>query len=223
MRPHPQTKPFGFMPFYPGPGLGGHCIPLDPYYLTWKAAEHGNWTRFIELEGEVNTSMLRYVVERTILALNEEEKSVKSSRIFVLGLSCKADVDHDRESPSFELIKRFRGVGADVAYCDPHIPESARGAQIRPRPRLRRVHARGVRPILCDRPLHGAPAVQRPGPLPRRETRRRHAESGAENEGPPHRESVNRPVGERRSCEALMDGATRCTWIQRQSPEERLT
>lgn len=122
-----KTKPFGFMPFYPGPGLGGHCIPLDPYYLTWKAAEYGTWARFIELAGEVNTSMPGYVVERTIRALNDEGKSMKGSRILVLGLSYKADIDDDRESPSFELIERFRALGADVAYCDPYIPIARAG------------------------------------------------------------------------------------------------
>jgi UDP-N-acetyl-D-glucosamine dehydrogenase len=122
-----KTKPFGFMPFYPGPGLGGHCIPLDPYYLSWKAAEHGTWARFIELAGEINTSMPRYVVERTILALNDEGKSVRGARILVLGLSYKADIDDDRESPSFELIERLRALGADVAYCDPYIPTARAG------------------------------------------------------------------------------------------------
>jgi UDP-N-acetyl-D-glucosamine dehydrogenase len=116
-----KTKPFGFMPFYPGPGLGGHCIPLDPFYLSWKAAEHGVWARFIELAGEVNSSMPRYVVEKTSRALNDHGKSVKGARILVLGLSYKADIDDDRESPSFELIELLRELGADVAYCDPYV------------------------------------------------------------------------------------------------------
>lgn len=122
-----KTKPFGFMPFYPGPGLGGHCIPLDPFYLSWKAAEHGAWARFIELAGEINTSMPGYVVERTMLALNDDGKCVKGARILVLGLSYKADIDDDRESPSYELIERFRALGADVAYCDPYIPKARAG------------------------------------------------------------------------------------------------
>lgn len=122
-----KTKPFGFMPFYPGPGLGGHCIPLDPFYLTWKAAEHGVWARFIELAGEVNTRMPEYVVDRTVKALNQQGKSIKGAKILVLGLSYKADIDDDRESPSFELLELFHALGAEVAYCDPYIPQSHRG------------------------------------------------------------------------------------------------
>ena len=122
-----KTKPFGFMPFYPGPGLGGHCIPLDPFYLTWKAAEHGVWARFIELAGEVNSSMPRYVVEKTAHALNDDQKSVRGSKICVLGLSYKADIDDDRESPSFEIIELLQERGAEVSYCDPHIPVARRG------------------------------------------------------------------------------------------------
>jgi UDP-N-acetyl-D-glucosamine dehydrogenase len=116
-----KTKPFGFMPFEPGPGLGGHCIPLDPFYLTWKAAEHGVWARFIELAGEVNTSMPRYVVEKTAAALNDAGKSMKGARVLVLGLSYKAGIDDDRESPSFEILQLLRERGAEIAYCDPHI------------------------------------------------------------------------------------------------------
>ena len=123
------SKPFGFMPFYPGPGLGGHCIPLDPFYLTWKAAEHGVWARFIELAGEVNTSMPHHVVDRTGRALNRHGKSMKGSRVLVLGLSYKADIDDDRESPSFEIIELLRGAGAEVAYCDPYIPVARPGRE----------------------------------------------------------------------------------------------
>jgi UDP-N-acetyl-D-glucosamine dehydrogenase len=122
-----RTKPFGFMPFYPGPGLGGHCIPLDPFYLTWKAAEYGVWARFIELAGDVNTAMPNYVVGRTARALNRHGKSLKGSRVLVLGLSYKADIDDDRESPSFEIIERLREQGAEVAYCDPYIPVARPG------------------------------------------------------------------------------------------------
>jgi UDP-N-acetyl-D-glucosamine dehydrogenase len=121
-----KTKPFGFMPFYPGPGLGGHCIPLDPFYLTWKAAEHGTWARFIELAGEVNTSMPRWVVQKTMLALNDDAKAIRGSRILVLGLSYKPDIDDDRESPSFEIIHMLQDRGAEVSYCDPYIPVSKR-------------------------------------------------------------------------------------------------
>ena len=122
-----KTKPFGFMAFQPGPGLGGHCIPLDPFYLSWKAAEYGVWARFIELAGEVNSSMPRYVVDRTAEALNDAGKSIRGSRILVLGLSYKADIDDDRESPTFEILELLRDRGADIAYCDPHIPVARRG------------------------------------------------------------------------------------------------
>ncbi len=121
-----STKPFGFMPFYPGPGLGGHCIPIDPFYLTWKAKEVGCNTRFIELAGEVNTAMPHYVVDRVAWALNEQGKPVKGSRILVMGLSYKPDVDDTRESPSFELIQLLEERGADVEYSDPHIPITPR-------------------------------------------------------------------------------------------------
>ena len=119
-----KTKPFGFQAFYPGPGLGGHCIPIDPYYLTWKAREYGLSTRFIELAGEVNRSMPGYVVDRTTLALNDRAKSVKGSRILLLGLAYKPDVDDVRESPSFELIERLEALGATVDYHDPHVARS---------------------------------------------------------------------------------------------------
>ncbi len=117
-----STKPFGFMPFYPGPGLGGHCIPIDPFYLTWKAREFGRPTRFIELAGEINTSMPQYVVERVVSAMNQTGKAVRGTRMLILGLSYKADVDDTRESPSFELIHLLRGLGATVDYSDPHVP-----------------------------------------------------------------------------------------------------
>ena len=117
-----RTKPFGFMPFYPGPGLGGHCIPIDPFYLTWKAREYGQHTRFIELAGEINTSMPSYVVHRVADALNERQKAVKGSSILVLGLAYKADVDDDRESPSYVLMNLLQSRGAKVFYHDPHVP-----------------------------------------------------------------------------------------------------
>ena len=116
------TKPFGFTPFYPGPGLGGHCIPIDPFYLTWKAREFGVHTRFIELAGQVNRAMPEYVVDRTMRALNDHGKPVKGSRILLLGLAYKADVDDMRESPTFELLDRFAALGATVSYYDPHVP-----------------------------------------------------------------------------------------------------
>jgi UDP-N-acetyl-D-glucosamine dehydrogenase len=117
------TKPFGFTPFYPGPGLGGHCIPIDPFYLTWKAREFGVHTRFIELAGQVNRAMPEYVVQRAMIALNDAGKSVKGSRILLLGLAYKADVDDMRESPTFELMDRFAALGGIVSYFDPHVPE----------------------------------------------------------------------------------------------------
>ena len=117
-----KTKPFGFMPFYPGPGLGGHCIPLDPFYLSWKAAEHGEWARFIELAGEINTRMPAYVISRVGGALNEDGKALKGSRVLVLGLAYKANIDDDRESPSYEIIELLQHAGARVDYCDPYFP-----------------------------------------------------------------------------------------------------
>jgi UDP-N-acetyl-D-glucosamine dehydrogenase len=117
-----KTKPFGFMPFYPGPGLGGHCIPIDPFYLTWKAREYNQNTRFIELAGEVNTAMPSYVVQRTAAALNSRKKSMNGSQIMVLGLAYKANVDDMRESPAFHLFELLSAQGAKVAYYDPHIP-----------------------------------------------------------------------------------------------------
>ena len=117
------TKPFGYMPFYPGPGLGGHCIPIDPFYLTWKAREFEQHTRFIELAGEINTAMPYYVISRVGEALNEESKSIKGSRILLLGLAYKPNVDDDRESPSYRLIEKLEDKGARVDYNDPHVPE----------------------------------------------------------------------------------------------------
>ncbi|HQR51561.1 MAG TPA: nucleotide sugar dehydrogenase [Methylophilaceae bacterium] len=116
------TKPFGFVPYYPGPGLGGHCIPIDPFYLTWKAREYGVHTRFIELAGEVNASMPDYVVSKVLTALNSARKSVNGSRILVLGIAYKKNVDDMRESPSVILMEKLRDLGAEVAYSDPHIP-----------------------------------------------------------------------------------------------------
>jgi len=117
-----KTKPFGFQAFYPGPGLGGHCIPIDPFYLSWVARKAGMPTRFIELAGEINTSMPRYVIERLTEALNDRGKPVKGSKIAVLGVAYKRDVDDPRESPSFELMELLIERGAVVSYSDPHIP-----------------------------------------------------------------------------------------------------
>ena len=117
-----KTKPFGYMPFYPGPGLGGHCIPIDPFYLTWKAREYGVNTRFIELAGEINTAMPDFVVNRVMEALNEAGKPLKGAKILMLGLAYKANVDDDRESPSYHLIEKLEERGASVSYNDPYIP-----------------------------------------------------------------------------------------------------
>jgi UDP-N-acetyl-D-glucosamine dehydrogenase len=117
-----KTKPFGFMAFYPGPGLGGHCIPIDPFYLTWKAREFGQNTRFIELAGEINTSMPMHVINRTAEALNAHKKSMNGSRVLVLGLSYKPNVDDDRESPSYVLMEILKKRGAEVSYHDPYVP-----------------------------------------------------------------------------------------------------
>jgi UDP-N-acetyl-D-glucosamine dehydrogenase len=118
-----STKPFGFMPFYPGPGLGGHCIPIDPFYLTSKAREYDFPTKFIELAGEINTEMPYYVIQRVMEALNLRKKSINGSRVLLLGMAYKKNVDDPRESPSFKLIEILREKGAEVIYNDPHIPK----------------------------------------------------------------------------------------------------
>jgi len=117
-----KTKPFGFMPFYPGPGLGGHCIPIDPFYLAWKAKQIGQETRFVELAGEINTAMPRVVVARVAGALAARKKSLRGASVLVLGLAYKADVDDDRESPSYVLMNLLKAHGAKVSYFDPHVP-----------------------------------------------------------------------------------------------------
>jgi UDP-N-acetyl-D-glucosamine dehydrogenase len=138
-----KTKPFGYMAFYPGPGLGGHCIPIDPFYLTWKAREYGQSTRFIELAGEVNTAMPEYVVNRVAEALNAQRKAVNGSRVLVLGLAYKPNVDDDRESPSYVLMDLLKRRGAEVAYHDPHVPVI--------RPSREHSHWAGARSVAWDR------------------------------------------------------------------------
>lgn len=120
------TKPFGFMRFNPGPGWGGHCIPLDPFYLSWKARAHGGTARFIELAGEINVLMPEYVIGKLQLGLNEHEKPVRGSKILVLGIAYKKDIDDPRESPAFEILEKLLHLGAEVTYHDPHIPEAPR-------------------------------------------------------------------------------------------------
>jgi UDP-N-acetyl-D-glucosamine dehydrogenase len=138
-----KTKPFGFMPFYPGPGLGGHCIPIDPFYLTWKAREYGQNTRFIELAGEVNTAMPAYVINRVAEALNESQKAVKGSSVLVLGLAYKPNVDDERESPSYVLMEMLKQRGAKIAYHDPYVPVI--------RPTREHPHWAGAKSVSWDR------------------------------------------------------------------------
>jgi UDP-N-acetyl-D-glucosamine dehydrogenase len=139
-----KTKPFGFMAFYPGPGLGGHCIPIDPFYLTWKAREFERNTRFIELAGEINTAMPGHVVERIGDALNAARKSVNGSRVLILGLAYKPNVDDERESPSYRIMELLKERGAEVAYYDPHVPII--------RPTREHPHWAGIRSVTWDRP-----------------------------------------------------------------------
>jgi len=144
-----STKPFGFQPFYPGPGLGGHCIPIDPFYLTWKARQYGMSTRFIELAGEINASMPEYVVNRLTTALNERRKSIKGSKILVLGLAYKKDVDDIRESPSIELIETLKKRGASVDYNDPFVPRTPRQREHDLRMTSKKLTAARVRSYDC--------------------------------------------------------------------------
>jgi UDP-N-acetyl-D-glucosamine dehydrogenase len=142
-----KTKPFGFMPFYPGPGLGGHCIPIDPFYLTWKAREYVQNTRFIELAGEINTAMPEYVVHRVAEALNAQRKAINGSRVLIVGLAYKADVDDDRESPSYVLMNLLQQRGASVAYYDPYVPVI--------RPTREHPHWAGTKSVKWDRETVG--------------------------------------------------------------------
>jgi UDP-N-acetyl-D-glucosamine dehydrogenase len=143
-----KTKPFGFMAFYPGPGLGGHCIPIDPFYLTWKAREYGQNTKFIELAGEVNTAMPLHVVTRTGDALNLRKKPLNGSRILILGLAYKPNVDDDRESPSYVLLDLFKARGAELSYYDPYVPVI--------RPTREHPHWAGTKSIAWTREAVGA-------------------------------------------------------------------
>src|SRR5882724_8832219 len=138
-----KTKPFGFMAFYPGPGLGGHCIPIDPFYLTWKAREYVQNTRFIELAGEINTAMPEYVVNRAGEALNAQRKSINGSKVLIVGLAYKADVDDDRESPSYVLMNLLQQRGATVAYYDPYVPVI--------RPAREHPHCAGMKSVSWDK------------------------------------------------------------------------
>jgi UDP-N-acetyl-D-glucosamine dehydrogenase len=127
-----KTKPFGFMPFYPGPGLGGHCIPLDPFYLSWKAKEYDFSTRFIELAGEINDAMPYHVVERAMELLNEEGKAIRGSKVMLLGMAYKRDIDDLRESPALKVARLLADRGAMLSYHDPYIPEiNSAGLELR--------------------------------------------------------------------------------------------
>lgn len=143
-----KTKPFGFMAFYPGPGLGGHCIPIDPFYLTWKAREYVQNTRFIELAGEINTAMPEYVVNRAAEALNAQRKAINGSKVLIVGLAYKADVDDDRESPSYVLLNLFQHRGATVAYYDPYVPVI--------RPTREHPHWAGMKSVAWDKETLGS-------------------------------------------------------------------
>jgi UDP-N-acetyl-D-glucosamine dehydrogenase len=125
-----STKPFGFMPFYPGPGLGGHCIPIDPFYLSWKARQNGFECRFIELAGHINASMPEYVVERVADALNSARKPINGSRIHLVGVAYKKDVNDMRESPALDVLELLAKRGADLSYSDPFVPELRHGAHV---------------------------------------------------------------------------------------------
>ncbi|MDE3067271.1 MAG: nucleotide sugar dehydrogenase, partial [Verrucomicrobiota bacterium] len=143
-----RTKPFGYMAFYPGPGLGGHCIPIDPFYLTWKAREYSQSTRFIELAGEINTAMPEYVIHRTVEALNARRKAMNGSRVLVLGLAYKPNVDDERESPSYVLMNLLKERGAEVAYHDPYVPAV--------RPTREHPHWAGLQSVAWDRETLGS-------------------------------------------------------------------
>ncbi|MFO0013803.1 MAG: nucleotide sugar dehydrogenase [Planctomycetota bacterium] len=147
-----KTKPFGYMAFYPGPGLGGHCIPIDPFYLTWKAREYGRATRFIELAGEINTSMPEYVIRKLSDALNTRRKPLNGSKVLLVGLAYKANVDDDRESPGYVLMDMLKEAGAEVSYYDPYIPVV--------RPTREHPHWAGLKSIAWDEPtIRGFDAV----------------------------------------------------------------
>lgn len=143
-----KTKPFGFMAFYPGPGLGGHCIPIDPFYLTWKAREYSQNTRFIELAGEINTAMPMHVIHRVAEALNARRKALNGSRVLIAGLAYKPNVDDERESPSYTLMELLKERGADVAYYDPYVPVI--------RPTREHAHWAGTRSVEWNRQILGS-------------------------------------------------------------------
>ncbi|MBY0230750.1 MAG: nucleotide sugar dehydrogenase, partial [Gemmataceae bacterium] len=137
----------GYQAFYPGPGLGGHCIPIDPFYLTWAARRHGVNTRFIELAGEINTAMPGHIVDRVAQALNDDGKPVKGSKVCVLGVAYKKDVDDPRESPAFPILEALRARGAEVSYHDPHVPTLPR---MRHHPKLEPMESAALSPEFIE-------------------------------------------------------------------------
>ena len=185
------TKPFGFMSFKPGPGLGGHCLPVDPFYLAWKAREFDFYTEFIELAGKVNENMPYFCLEKITRALNSHEKSVKGSRVHLVGVSYKADVGDLRESPALKLIELLRDEGADVSYHDPHVPElpdhglaSADARRRRRRGRLRRDRDRALRHRL-RRARRASASSSSTSATPRARTAARTAACGSSERGRP--------------------------------------
>jgi UDP-N-acetyl-D-glucosamine dehydrogenase len=160
-----RTKPFGFMPFYPGPGLGGHCIPIDPYYLSWKARQSGFEARFIELAGHVNSAMPEFVVERTAEALNSARKAINGSRIHIFGVAYKRDVNDVRESPALDIMELLSRRGAAISYTDPHIPELKHGhLNLRSIPQSS-VDGADCAIIVTDHTAFDYPAITRSFPL----------------------------------------------------------
>ncbi len=187
-----KTKPFGFQAFYPGPGLGGHCIPIDPFYLSWKAREFDFRTRFIELAGEINTAMTYFVIEQTAAALNDRSKSLKGSKVLVLGLSYKGDIDDLRESPSLTIIELLREKGAVVAYNDPYFATVGRGPSLRPQHELHA--ARQPRPVRRRAHRHRPLQLRLPGHRQTVAVGRRHTQCHQR-----HRRAQHRPLLENRS------------------------
>jgi UDP-N-acetyl-D-mannosaminuronate dehydrogenase len=174
------SKPFGFMPFYPGPGLGGHCIPVDPFYLSWKARSNGFEARFIELAGQVNSYMPKHVVAKLVDALNDREQSIKGSRILIVGVAYKPDVSDTRESPALELIRLLRERGAHVLYHDPHVPQLLLDDK-----------------IMKSIPLVGAATIDQPKSTGR--TRNSRSTNGSSGAGGLRRTSAHTPAGSRKS------------------------
>ncbi len=156
-----KTKPFGFMAFYPGPGLGGHCIPIDPFYLSWKAKQSGFDPRFIELAGHINGGMPHYVVDKVAEALNTERKAINGSKVLIAGVAYKRDIDDMRESPALDVMGLLHDRGASVSYVDPYVPEVARARMVGPlRYQGGQRRSRVVRPVRLHRRHHRSQDVR---------------------------------------------------------------